>query len=124
VGGELTNEGNVEICANNGWGSICDDFWDRTEARVVCRQLGYEDTPDSIPRLRAYYGVTLSLIHLDDLDCDGTEETLLQCRHPGVGEQNCDNTEDAGVLCIGKARVQQLTGGSPHTFKCYNALLH
>ena len=102
VGGELPNEGIVEICTINEWGSICDDGWDRPEARVVCRQLGYEDTADSIPYHLAHYGATLTPIHLDDLDCNGTESELLQCSHAGVGVHNCDRSEDAGVLCIGE----------------------
>ena len=41
VGGNIQNEGRVEICMNNDWGTICDDSWSSTDAKVVCRQLGY-----------------------------------------------------------------------------------
>ena len=34
-------EGRVEICFNNVYGSICDDFWDVVDASVVCKQLGF-----------------------------------------------------------------------------------
>ena len=42
VGGQTTNEGNVQICYSNVWGSVCDDYWDTKDSNVVCRQLGLQ----------------------------------------------------------------------------------
>ena len=41
VDGETEREGRLEICINGVWGSVCNHGWDIKNARVVCRQLGY-----------------------------------------------------------------------------------
>ena len=41
VSGNVVNEGRVEICLNNVWGTICDDGFSNVDAEVVCKKLNY-----------------------------------------------------------------------------------
>ena len=43
--GNVDNEGRVEICSSNVWGTVCDNsFSSGTDSQVVCRKLGYLTT--------------------------------------------------------------------------------
>lgn len=63
---------------------------------------------DNFPIMRAdlRYGKGNGTILLDDLMCKGGEESLLECDPRRIWENDCDSdhSEDAGVICSGKAR--------------------
>ena len=42
VDGDTPDDGWVEICLDGMWGSVCSYQWDYKDARVVCRELGYD----------------------------------------------------------------------------------
>ena len=47
VAGALSNEGRVEICNQNQWGSVCDMGWGIPDARVACYHAGYSGDASS-----------------------------------------------------------------------------
>ena len=99
VDGTHIYEGRVEVCANNQWGTVCDDLWDTSDAEVVCRQLGYNLTSNAVAYSRAFFGQGTGHIWLDNVQCTGSENELLNCSHNGIDVHNCDHEEDASVLC-------------------------
>ena len=117
------NEGRVEICFGGQWGTICDDSWDYYDAQVVCRQLGLGTAGQTLTHfLHSYKNVLTFLfvhigalayfgsiynpgsgpIHLDDVACLGSENSINECRRGNYGyaSANCrHHFEDASVLC-------------------------
>ncbi|XP_028267902.1 putative DMBT1-like protein [Parambassis ranga] len=95
--------GRVEIFHNGSWGTVCDDGWDLNDAQAVCRQLDC-GTALSAPH-SASFGQGTAKIWLDDVDCSGSERSLLVCRHKRLGKHNCGHSKDAGVICSVAFRV-------------------
>ena len=50
--GKNDTTGTVEVCHDSGWHWVCDDYWSKEEAKVVCRQLGL--SPNSELRAGLY----------------------------------------------------------------------
>ena len=55
----------------------------------------------SIPITFADFGSGEGLILLSNLGCSGSESSLAECPHRGVGTHFCLHSEDAGVVCQG-----------------------
>uniref|UniRef100_A0A3P8X8J1 Neurotrypsin n=1 Tax=Esox lucius TaxID=8010 RepID=A0A3P8X8J1_ESOLU len=134
VGGDSPWEGRVEVFHSGDWGTVCDDNWTHQHAQVVCRQLGYRLVTDGT------FGEGSGIILLDDVLCEGTESSLLDCRHGIWGRSDCSHREDVGVHCRATPKeaetnevpavapatgpLVRLAGGGSHTEGRVEVYLH
>ena len=98
IGGTGPHEGRVEILHDGQWGTVCDDYWTLSDARVACRQLGYSDASEAARLAR--FGAGSGPIWMDNVVCSGNETRLADCPFSGWGEHNCEHDEDAGAVCV------------------------
>merc|ERR1711872_96724 len=86
--------GRVEVWMYGEWGTVCDDRIDENNngANVICKSLGYASRtktsrPSNIEEL------TSGPIWLDDVVCDGTEASILDCSRipvdPRIDYEDC-----------------------------------
>ena len=108
--------GRVELCVNKTWGTICDDYWDNDDAKVVCRQVGFPGEGLQVSKLQSHcltgaqarigsYTEKLKSFHIIDLNCNGTEDNVFDCPHNLVQQYSCAYYEDAYVRCSGMTLV-------------------
>lgn len=96
----------MEVYNNDVWGTVCDDQWSTTNADVVCRELKCGTVLEA--KKGAFFGEGEGQIWLDDVQCLGSESSILKCSHRPLGENNCGHSEDAGVICSGEAEFIHL----------------
>ncbi|XP_060677711.1 deleted in malignant brain tumors 1 protein-like [Hemiscyllium ocellatum] len=99
VGGSSNCSGRVEILCDKGWGTLCGDSWDKTDANVVCRQLGcgFAVSARGGPTVSQGKGVTWQ----NDVKCKGSESSLYDCLSQEPMQSECNHKEIASVICSG-----------------------
>ncbi|XP_034556229.1 HHIP-like protein 1 [Notolabrus celidotus] len=95
----LSDRGRIEIFFRGEWGTVCDDLFNSKAGTVVCRQLGFKTALAVMKRAALGEADRSVRILLDDVECEGEEGSLLQCKRSRVGKHNCTHGEDVGVIC-------------------------
>ena len=65
-----------------------------------CNNLLYDQFAGAVAHRAAYFGQGSGPVHIGTIQCDGTEQTIMDC-HLNY-ENNCVHSEDAGVECTGE----------------------
>lgn len=108
-GGTNTSEGNVLI-ENR---PICDDDWNLLNAHIACKQLGFIGAMSFTKESK--FGLTSANFRMDNVQCDGTEEKLVDCEYQR--NHDCSEGEAAGVVCDTRTKdveeIQELSCFEP-----------
>uniref|UniRef100_A0AAZ3NN78 Lysyl oxidase homolog n=1 Tax=Oncorhynchus tshawytscha TaxID=74940 RepID=A0AAZ3NN78_ONCTS len=112
-GGAKLGEGRVEVLKNNEWGTVCDDRWTLLSASVVCRELGFGSAKEALTGARM--GEGMGPIHMNEVQCLGTEKSMWNCGFKNITSEDCQHVEDAAVRCntpyMALENSIRLTGG-------------
>ena len=88
--------GRVEVLYKGKWGKICRDEWDMNDAKVVCKQLGFESA------LAEFIGIDIKdenvSVVMSNVDCRGKESAWESCSHTD-GDDNCVDDTGAQAMC-------------------------
>ena len=93
----------MQVYHNNTWGWVCADQWDKHDADVACRMLGFHGS------LSAFYDGEKTIqakptAWLNSMQCTGHERSLFLCEHGGLGTRDC--RVKAGVVCQPKGKIK------------------
>ena len=83
---------------NYDWGGICDDGFNFEEANVVCREAGFSLGAKEV-FIGSHFGKGSGHILLDELDCKGDENSILECKFDPWNITDCNDREWVGVSC-------------------------
>ncbi|XP_073803072.1 scavenger receptor cysteine-rich domain-containing group B protein isoform X3 [Danio rerio] len=89
--------GRVEVFYNGSWGTVSDDGWDLSDAAVVCRELDCGNVIEA--KSAAYFGQGTGPVWLNTVQCNGTENSLVNCTSSQWGIQSGNHSKDSGVIC-------------------------
>ncbi|XP_064382516.1 neurotrypsin-like isoform X1 [Halichondria panicea] len=120
------SSGTLEVYNSGQWGTVCDDSFSPNDAKVACRQLGYDDYTQygRVGTLGFSQSSSTTRTWLDELRCLGTESRLIDCPANTIGVEDCTHSQDVALFCILDGDLRLIdnsgrTGGSSGRLEVY-----
>ncbi|XP_049331128.1 scavenger receptor cysteine-rich type 1 protein M130-like isoform X1 [Astyanax mexicanus] len=110
--------GRLEVFHSGSWGTVSDELWDIEDAQVVCRQLQCGVALSAPVPVPARFGSGTGPIWLNEVECEGNEASLWNCRYQQCGEDECGHKDDVGVVCSEYKEIR-LTEGCEGNLEVY-----
>ncbi|XP_049339204.1 scavenger receptor cysteine-rich type 1 protein M130-like [Astyanax mexicanus] len=110
--------GRLEVFHSASWGTVSDELWDIEDAQVVCRQLQCGVALSAPVPVPARFGSGTGPIWLNEVECEGNEASLWNCRYQLCGEDECGHKDDVGVVCSEYKEIR-LTEGCEGNLEVY-----
>lgn len=95
--------GRLEVFHNGLWGTVRNDLWDIEDAQVVCRQLRCGIALSD--HVLSWFGPGTGPVWLNQVECQGNEVALWDCRYQFSEEDESGHQEDVGVVCSGSVLI-------------------
>ena len=94
VQGPTKTSGYLEVNINNQWVAVCDRSWNKKNADVACRQMGFSGSLaggwQSQFQWKYTQGRSDNAREFTDIQCKGYESSLDQCPRGGRGRNDPD----------------------------------
>ncbi|XP_049326398.1 scavenger receptor cysteine-rich type 1 protein M130 isoform X30 [Astyanax mexicanus] len=110
--------GRLEVFHSGSWGTVSDELWDIEDAQVVCRRLQCGVALSAPVPVPARFGSGTGPIWLNEVECEGNEASLWNCRYQLCGEDECGHKDDVGVVCSEYKEIR-LTEGCEGNLEVY-----
>jgi hypothetical protein len=127
--GRTTYRGRLEIRSQGVWGTICAASLDNSAAKIICKQIGYKEGKFLNPHENKgrgfcsnyegvnYCGVEAAPIIFSHLNCQGNEESIMDCYRKIADKSFCTHQYDTLIECGNTDEEQIVTSFEANTLR-------
>ncbi|XP_078381830.1 neurotrypsin-like [Oculina patagonica] len=99
AGGVSYRDGLVQVYYNNTWAWMCADQWNKKDADMVCRIIGFGRSSTYVLQVSVKSQQLDERTWVSNFQCSDKETTFLSCLHGGWRKHSCANKRKASVTC-------------------------